>query len=335
MARSNDKVLSGADDRLLKRAQRLAAAAQAVEAIDVKSIAASYQEAGCSGLEAATAATVALNAALKSGLEGGDQGQARKAAEQGIQSAVKKREREEGAEKLRAERAAENSQAAQAARSEKAAEIDARTNRKVAERAERLHEDAETKKALREERQCLAQGRRDLEQARARIGMNSRGRRAASPSPTTDGFPPAGYPETSASSATCDDPVLQRARKLLSGASRICADLDEQNRILRQRSQPPASSSKPPPVPSRPSMPSPASRPPAKGGGCLSNTEEDALVARAKELLSDYTPERGGRAGGNSGPPTPSRRAGQPGPLKVSGAVSLEVNKRGSGKFRF
>ncbi|CAE8621810.1 unnamed protein product, partial [Polarella glacialis] len=56
----------GPDTRLLNRASRLSAVATAVGAIDLKQVAATYQqEAGCSGLEAATVAAAAVGAALK------------------------------------------------------------------------------------------------------------------------------------------------------------------------------------------------------------------------------------------------------------------------------
>lgn len=328
MARSHESAISGPDDRLLKKAQRLAAVAQAVEAIDLKSIAAAYQkEAGGSIIEAGTVATVALNAALKASLGGGD-GQAAEAAEREVKAAAKKRAREVRSEDFRAARAAEDGIEGEAARAAKASALEARGEQAVADRAQRLNGDIEAKRALREERQALAASRRSLSEARARIGISDRKVRTAQ-SQSDDSYVPASHPDTASSSSssplTNDDPVLQRARNLLKGASRVVAELDEQNNMLRQRYQ---ALSKPPPAPPRPR---PASAPRAAARGCvLSNTEEDALVARAKELLSDYKPDRGPS---RSGPATP-KRSGQSRPLQVSGTVSLDV-KRGSGKFRY
>ncbi|CAE8705889.1 unnamed protein product, partial [Polarella glacialis] len=88
----------------------LSAVANAVGAIDLKQVAATYQqEAGCSGLEAATVAAAAVGAALKAGLAGVTVNAAdcAEAAVKEVRSVARKQARNAKGENFRAARIAE------------------------------------------------------------------------------------------------------------------------------------------------------------------------------------------------------------------------------------
>lgn len=304
---ANEVGISKPDERLLKRAQRLAAAAQAVEGLDLKAIAETYQrEAGSSGLEAATVATTALNAALKASLGGG--GGVGEAAEREVRAAAKRKAREARCEEWRKARADEEGASGDKARAEARAAFDARAEKAISSRDERLGEDAATKRALREERATMAASRRALSEARARFAASSSRKLPQA----TDSY--------CSPQVAIDDPVLRRAKELCSGASRIVAQLDEQNRSLMQRTQAPVA--KPPPPVRQPV--SPAGQ--KVGSKALSTAEEDALVARARELLVDYNPDQGKSQRSR----TPMARQEPRRPL----SVAVEVSQK-SGKLRF
>jgi hypothetical protein len=312
---ASGSAISRPDERLLKRAQRLAAAAQAVEALDLKAIAESYQrEAGSSGLEAATVATTALNAALKASLGGA--GGAGEAAEREVKAAAKRKAREARCGEWLKARADEEGVLGDKARAEAHAAFEARVDKATSSRDERLEEDAATKRAMREERASMAASRRALSEARARFGVN----RSRKLPEVNDSYTSLGPQHE------IDDPVLRRAKNLCSGASRIVAQLEEQNRSLLQRTQAPVVR---PPVPVKP----PISPSTPKTGKALSNAEEDALVARARELLVDYKPEqgRGQRARTPLGQRSKTPLRSEP---RRPIAVAVEMSQR-SEKLRF
>jgi len=151
--------------------------------------------------------------------------------------------------------------------------LEARAARAVEGREERCKEDAATRRALREERASAAASRRSISEARAFIGQ---GRRQPSANSGDSG---GNSPISSAAMALVEsDPAVRRARSLCTGASNVVAMLEEQDRAMKRRLEAASAS-----APGRPSMPAPAPRK-------LANSEDDALLARARELLSDYHP---------------------------------------------
>lgn len=256
------------DERLLKRATRLAGVANAVGSMDLKVIADTYKREGCSGIEAAGLAAAALGAALKASLAGKaaiDPAACAEAAKVEVRKAATRKAREAKVDAVRDARLAEDGAPGQA-RAEAMRQAQAsRATKAVEEKGDRLADDAATKRAMREERQFAAASRRTLSEARARFGKNL-GRPIAS----DDGDSP-----HSAPGVLVDDPALRRAKALCTGAAQVVASLEEQNKLLlrnRSPSMPQAARTQLPPRPA----PGPA--------------DDEALIARAKELLADYKP---------------------------------------------
>jgi len=205
--------------------------------------------------------------------------------------AAKRRAREARQEDWRAARAAEEGAAGDAARAEARAALDARASRAVEAKGGRLVDDAATRRAMREERASAAAARRNISEARAHLGSlavkHGGGRR-----------PPVGSEfSTSPVPYQVDDPVLNRAKNLCSGASRIIAQLEEQDQMLRKQSGMSAQASARPAAPSK--VPVSPALPPKLPGRPFGAAQEEALVARARELLSDYQPQRAGARAGS------------------------------------
>lgn len=334
------------DEKLIKRVGRLNAVANAVEQIDLKAIAASYQqETGGSGLEAASVASAALNAALKASLAGA---QGLEAVEREIQTTAKRRARDARSEDLLQARSQEDSKAAQAARAEVHASLEARADKAVASKEERLTDDAATRRAIREERMMAASSRRTLSEARKFIGHGKHDSRSTS-------VPGRGSSSKDVPQVDIDDPMLRRARALLSGASNVIAQLDEQNQMLLRKST--ASHDRPtnsapvsqqssrnlrasaqshPKSLSRPSPAASTGAPPRLGATHAAhvNAQEAALLARANELLADYKPAELQRkapvpkaAQSRSGPVSPARAGhttgGRDAGIDADGAAKL------------
>lgn len=271
LPRNRDGPIS--DERLMKRATRLAGVANAVGSMDLKAVADTYKREGCSGIEAAGLAAAALGAALKASLAGKaavDPAACAEAAQMEVRKVAARKAREAKVDAVREARAAEDGPLGQARAEATRQAHAARATKAVEERGERLADDAATKRALREERQFAAASRRTLSEAKARFGKNL-GRPIAS----DDGDSPQGTPGILA-----DDPALRRAKALCSGAAQVVAMLEVQNKALRTRS---------------PSMPQVARQhdsqrtqlPPRPAPGLA---DDEALIARAKELLADYKP---------------------------------------------
>lgn len=288
----------GKADPTLKRANRLALAAQAVGDLDVKAIAAAYQnETGGSGLEAATAAAAAMNAALRSSLLG-EEGAA--AAEREVRELAKKKARESRIEAFRAQQAAEEGFEGDLKRDEIRDSLEARASRAADCKASRLQDDAATRRAEREERLTAAASRRNLSEARAWLTAGQRRPRGGGGSPGEEGLSPAG------AAPAVDDPVLRRARALCSGAAQVVAELDQQNELLRRKATMPRSGSCSAMMAGAPTQAAPA---PARPGPHVGNhagrfgaihaaatsAEEQALLAKAQELLADYKPSESDR----------------------------------------
>jgi len=249
------------DGKLVKRANRLAGVANAVGDMDLKAVAESYQrEAGGSGIEAAAVAAAALTAALKASLAGNqmDSKQCAEAAKNEVRKAAVKKSREARADAVLQERIAQVGMQGQQ-RSEALREAQALRSQKAAEeKGDRLADQAAEKRAMREERAFAAASKRTLAEARARFGKNLSRADSDSDSPTAN-----------TASVLKDDPAIQRAKALVSGASQVVATLDAQNALLK----------------AKPLKPEPKVMRPAP-----SSAEDEALIAKAKELLADYKP---------------------------------------------
>lgn len=320
--KSREVEIGGPKDPLLRRAGRLAAAAKAVGDVDVKAIAATYQEeSGASGLEAASVAATALNAALRSALGGQD---STESAQRAVQEAAKRKTREARSAAFLADRAAEDNPAAQARKEEAVRALTERAAHAVESKVERLEEAAAARRAEREERLSAAASRRCLSEARARFGGNGKRHHLTSSSDLQTGY------DQHVPSVVSDDPTIRKARALCSGAASIVAQLEEQNNMLRNKAfglaHKNAASGSPAPLapPAPPAPAQPAVQPAAPGvhgarfaaaHAAISNAEEQQLLAKAKELLADYRPnQRKGATPGSSAPHSPvaaSNRGGR------------------------
>mmetsp|Transcript_7449 Transcript_7449/g.13209 ORF Transcript_7449/g.13209 Transcript_7449/m.13209 type:complete len:331 (+) Transcript_7449:129-1121(+) len=260
LARSRDPLV--ADKKLLNRANRLAGVANAVGDIDLKAVADSYQrEAGGSGIEAAAVAAAALGAALKASLMGSDMDskQCAEAAKNEVRKAAVKKSREAKVEAVMQERVAQEGHLGQQ-RSEATRDAqNHRSQKAVEEKEERLADQAAERRAMREERAMAAAGKRTLAEARARFGKNL---------PRSDSE--SGDSPTAQISVLKDDPAIRKAKALVSGASQVVATLEAQNASMKARAF----------KPEQPKVMRPAP----------SSAEDEALIAKAKELLADYKP---------------------------------------------
>lgn len=306
------------DERLVKRATRLASAANAVAAIDLKSIADTYQqEVGGSAIEATAVAAAALGAALKASLTGSvlDAGACAEAAQKEVRQAAKRQTREAKAEAVLASRNAEDSSEAFALREATRLAQEARTTKALANKEERLAGDAATRKAMRDERMFAAAGRRALSEARAKFASHH-----------TKGSPDHGDGHTSPFSDgrdvrfLSDDPVVRRARELCHGAAQVVAQLEEQNKPSLGKASIRAE---------RPLTITKAShRSPAP-----MSVEDEALIAKAKELLADYKPaQKQRRTPVNSLPASPRGVSALQRVRLQCTDISIEMNQR---KLRF
>lgn len=284
------------DLHLIKRAGRLTSAANAVGEIDLRAVAASYQkESGVSGIEAAGLAAATLTAALKASLAGSQvtPEQATEAAKAEVRTAAKRRAREVRGEDWRAAREAEDGPLGDVSRDANRSALDARASRAVADKDERLADDAAARRAVREERSCAAASRRTLSEARAFCGVRSTSRRPLSLG-GGDIVGVGSLTPSSSSSIIANDPALQRARSLCTGASNVIAQLEVQNQALRQKQ-----------VASSASRKTLAVNLNTASKSSIGNTPlDDALMARARDLLQDYQP-----AGQTRRPPVPSAKA--------------------------
>lgn len=291
----SSSALPPGDAKMLKRAGRLAAAAQALDDIDIQKLASNFQkETGSSGIEAAAVAAATVNATLQAALHGQRGRAAADAAEREARTVVKKQARGIRSEEWRAQQRDEQGAGGDGRREDARAFIELRSARAAESKAERIADAAATRRALREERALAASSRRTLSEARAKYGAAGR---AGSPGSPTGAAP--------------DDPALKKARALCSGASRIVAQLEEEQARLLRRSAPSWS-------PSRPSMsprPRPAPRPRPE------SPESEQLMAKARELLADYQP-------GRRRPPVPIPRPPRP---KDPGACSPSSASRPAG----
>lgn len=274
-------------DSALRRAKRLAAAVQAVEAVDLEAIASECgAEVGGSDLTTAATAAKALSAALHASLGGcGASGPADavEAVQRELKQAAKRRERDARSAAWRAACIAEEGEAGEIARAMAHSKVDARLQR-AALNKDSLPCDAETRRAEREARVSAAAGRRAIAEARAFVEA---GKRSRSNKPLQSGSDLLNTSATSMSPVATDDPALRRARSLCSGAAGVVADLEEQSRQLLQRLEPASGGASAPPK-AREGRPA-RSRPPAINGR-LPEEDEKALVARANALLADYVP---------------------------------------------
>ncbi|CAE7502881.1 unnamed protein product [Symbiodinium sp. CCMP2592] len=225
---------------------------------------------GGSGIEAAAAAAAALGAALKASMTGGsvDADECLKVAQKEMQKVATRKQREAKGEAVLASRLAAVGYEGQAKSEALRLAHQQRASRLVTEKNERLAEDVATRRAMREERATAAASRRCLSEARARFV-----RRWPQPEEALDSTP------SSLPSLLADDPVVRRAKALCSGAAQAVAQLEEQNQLLRAKPtlQVVRPEPKEPKIPSRGPTPMP------------SNEE---LIAKAKELLADYKPEK-------------------------------------------
>eukprot|EP00929_Paragymnodinium_shiwhaense_P068271 TRINITY_DN3430_c0_g5_i1.p1 TRINITY_DN3430_c0_g5~~TRINITY_DN3430_c0_g5_i1.p1 ORF type:complete len:389 (-),score=127.29 TRINITY_DN3430_c0_g5_i1:93-1214(-) len=313
-----------ADSRLLKKASRLNKVADAVASLDLKAIASTYQkESGGSGLQAAAIAAEALNAALKSSLQG-DPATAKQLAEKEAASLARKKAREAKTEAWRAEAAQDESKQAQASRAQAHVAVQQRGERAAASKEERLADSAAIRRAQREERMAAAAAQRTLSEARARFG----GR----PAPAYQDEGKGGWDGSGNLPRETSDPMLRKAQGLCLGARRVIAQLDEQNQFLQKKAE--ALPAPPRPVPSQAAQVAPkvrshsstpkaaAPRSSAKKVGATAHDE--ALLAKAKELLADYDPPELRRRppvpSGQSRARTPARTPTSPtSPAGVSG----------------
>jgi hypothetical protein len=242
-------------------------------------------------LEAASVATEALNAALRSALGGQN---TTDAAERAARDATKRKTREARSAAWQAERAAEESSEGQARREDATRVFHERAAHAVDNKAERLEDIAATRRAEREERSAAAASRRCLSEARARFGGVGKRQHLGVPSSELQ----QGCSDADIPSFLIDDPFLSKARALCKGAASIVAQLDEQNDMLRRKTF-----GKTPEV-GRVKAPAPptarAAQPAAPGvhasrlvaaHAAVTNAEEQQLLAKAKELLADYRPQ--------------------------------------------
>jgi len=277
----------GPHDPALRRAQRLAAAVQAVEAVDLEAIAAQCAgEGGGSDLTAAVTASKALSAALHASLGCGasSPSNAVEAVQRELKQAAKRRERDARSAAWRDARIAEEGEAGDVARALAHSKVDARLQR-AALNKDNLPCDAETRRAEREARTSAAASRRAIAEARAFVEAGKRSRSNKALQSGSDFRPTS---TSSMSPVATDDPTVRRARSLCSGAAGVIADLEEQSRQLLQRLEPAPGSASAPHKAVRENRPA-RSRPPALSGRPPVE-DEDALVARANALLADYVP---------------------------------------------
>jgi len=320
-----------------------------VEALDLEAIAGSYQrDAGASGLEAASVAAAAMNAAIQASLlrtagGGGAAGAAtaastaaaEEAAKQEVRAAARRQARIGRAEAWRAARAAEEGAEGDAARAEKCAALAERTANAVASKGERLADSSAVRRAEREERISMAAARRNIGEARARICMAvGRGSRTGDRVASATGNGCDGNGAACAGSLAQDDPVLRRARALCSGASRIIAQLEKQDEALRRPAV--ASTTAQAPEPRQKGAVAASGTDGGTPGGvgdrrapklmprsaaaAAQDEEEAQLVARARELLADYKPQKTASSPGNHGHGGVPRRA-RPPPCMVGGST--------------
>jgi len=265
----------------------LAAAAQAVEAVDLEAVAVGCAgEAGSSDLTAAVTAAKALSAALHASLGGcgaTSPADAVEAVQRELKQAAKRRERDARSAAWRTARIAEEGEIGQIARAMAHSKVDARLQR-AALNKDSLPSDAETRRAERDARASAAAGRRAIAEARAFVEV---GKRSRSIKALQSGSDIRNTSTGSMSPTAIDDPALRRARSLCSGVAGVIADLEEQSHKLLQRLEP-ASDGAAEPLKAREGRPA-RSRPPAMCGR-LAAEEEEALVARANALLADYVP---------------------------------------------
>lgn len=271
------------DEKLLKKASRLSTAASAVDAVDVRAVAATYcKQAVGAELDVSALAALTMDAALKASLAG-QPGTATELASKEVKTVLKKKAREAQREAFRAQKAAEDGPEAYAARVETVEAMAARAARAVTEREERFNDDALVKRAQREERAIAAATRRSISEARARF----RGRYGRMP-PISQSCNDFEYQPTFVS----NDPAIRRARSLCTGVASVVAQLEEQNQLLKRKAELKAVEQLRPP---RLASPQPILPP-----------EDQALIAKARELLVDYKPPEQQRR-----PPVPTAaRAG-------------------------
>mmetsp|Transcript_36153 Transcript_36153/g.83320 ORF Transcript_36153/g.83320 Transcript_36153/m.83320 type:complete len:347 (+) Transcript_36153:53-1093(+) len=258
------------DEKAVKRANRLAGVGQTVGNMDLKAVAETYKsQNGGSGIEAAAAAAAALGAALKASMTGGpvDTDECLKVAQREMQKVAVKKAREAKGEAVLQERLAAVGYEGQAKSEALRMAHQQRAMRAVTEKNERLADDVATRRAMREERAAAAASRRCLSEARAKFV-----RRWPQPEEADDAGP-------SLPSLLADDPVVRRARALCSGAAQAVAQLEEQNQMIKSK---PALQQ----FRSEPKEPKVISRGPTP----IPSNEE--LIAKAKELLADYKPEK-------------------------------------------
>lgn len=144
LPRSHEAAL--VDEHLLKRANRLAAAANSLGAVDLKAIAASYKdEVGASGIEAAGLATATLNAALKASLAGSKT--ATEAAQREARNLGKRQARDARSMELLNAKMQEGSKSAQAVREDMHAALNARSEQAIMNKERRLAKDVAAQRA--------------------------------------------------------------------------------------------------------------------------------------------------------------------------------------------
>lgn len=325
---------AGKEDPLLKRAGRLAAVAQAVGDLDLNAIAATYKrEVGCSGIEAAAAASAALNAALRGTLLG-EGGAA--AAEREVQAMAKKKARELQAGQFRAVQAKEEGPAGEVRRDQVREAIEARATKALDVKSELLTKDVAQRRADREERLAAAASRRALSEARAWLEAG-RSRRRLPGASDDDSSGASAASLRGIPSPVADDPVLRRARALCSGVKRVTDDLDRQNEMLRQRVAALSAASRPPQPPAVQAASGPGPNVTMHGARfgaahvVASAAEEAALIARAKELLADYKPADGrSRLGSARTTPSGSPKNANRGRAEKVNSVFIETTNRRS-----
>jgi len=261
------------DEKALKRANRLAGVGQSVANMDLKAVADAYKsQAGASGIESAAVAAAALNAALKAQLHGGavDTEHCVKMAQQEVQKAATKKARQAQGEAVIAARVAEAGYEGQARAEAVKDAHDAHFARVMHDKNDRMADDAATKRAIREERAAAAASRRCLSEARARFGRRW-------PSPPIEDFGDSALP-----SLLADDPVVRRARALCNGVAQAVSQLEEQNQMLKSKPSIQMLNLPRSEVARKTPTPTPFQGP----------FDNEELIAKAKELLADYKPEK-------------------------------------------
>jgi len=294
----------GRNDPLLKRASKLAHVAKAVGDMDLQAIAATYQkEAGSTGLEAAVAASAAMNAVLKTSLMGETGVQA---AEREVQNLARKKARDLRTEEYRQAQAEEEGVLGEIRREQAREALEARASKAAEVKATLMTKDIAERKAEREARLSAAASRRAFSEAKAWLHKGQRHRSTAAQLDNSedneDDYVPPEY------RIKIEDPVLQRAKNLAAGAQKVAMELDKQNEMLRNKALAlsSASTTRCPSVstlatPAHSQAPYPTTASTQHGSrfnsahAAAAAAEEAALVAKAKELLADYKPAEAGR----------------------------------------